>query len=157
MTNIAAAIGPAQIERLDDLARKRPIAYIYRTLLRGRAVEFQQTGADVRASEWMVTLLLPRGADATLMADWRGATSHSRPVFHCAHQLPSTPAAGAFPCRCSERIAARGISLPSYPALRERSGHRAHLQHANRRRSGTGLESERGAAANRRAPDQDTP
>src|SRR4051794_21300608 len=71
MTNIVAAIGLAQIERLDPiLARKRAIGARYRTLLRGLPVTFQQAAEGIVGSDWLVSPLLPPGADRDrLMAD----------------------------------------------------------------------------------------
>ena len=68
MTNIAAAIGLGQVERLDDILRcKRAIAAQYRALLAGSGVTFQVASDAVESSEWLISLLLPRGADRTLI------------------------------------------------------------------------------------------
>ncbi len=64
MTNVAAAIGLAQIERLDSiLARKRAIARRYRDRLTNHPFTFQAQKKTVTNSEWLVSLLLPRGAN----------------------------------------------------------------------------------------------
>lgn len=117
MTNICAAIGTAQMERLPEiLARKREIAEIYRNELVGGTFTFQQTAPDVQSSNWLVSFLLPPGLDRysvmRFMAD-RGIDS--RPVFYCAHHMPMYREETRFPV--AEDIAARGISVPSYPAL----------------------------------------
>ncbi len=118
MTNIEAAIGLAQIERLDDvLARKRQVASLYRERLRSLPVTFQHVPENVVSSEWLFSLLLP---DATrresVMAFLAERHIETRPVFHCAHLMPMyCEAEGSFPV--SEDIAFRGISLPSYPGL----------------------------------------
>jgi perosamine synthetase len=117
MTNICAAIGLAQIERVDAiLARKRAIGALYRDLMADMPVDFQQLIPGVNSSDWLVSLLLPRGTDrAAVMAHMSEAGIETRPVFHCAHQMPMYAAGEHFPV--SEDIAARGISLPSYPKL----------------------------------------
>lgn len=117
MTNIAAAIGVAQFERLEAiLARKRALARRYRSLLAGLPVSFQQPLAGVESSDWLVSLLLPRGADREkLMAAMAAAQVETRPVFYCAHQMPMYAKGQRLPT--SEDISARGISLPSYPSL----------------------------------------
>lgn len=119
MTNIAAAIGLAQIERLPDiLARKHRIAANYRKLLAGSPLTFQQIARDVESSDWMVSVLLPEGADRdAVMTHMSTAGVDTRPVFYCAHQMPMYAKGETFPV--AERIAARGISLPSYPTLSE--------------------------------------
>ncbi len=120
MTNIAAAIGVAQFERLPEiLARKRALALRYRQALAGLPVTFQRPIEGVSGSDWLVSLLLPRGTDRDrLMADMAAQQVETRPVFHCAHQMPMY-ATGLYLPR-SEDIAARGISLPSFPGLTDR-------------------------------------
>ena len=117
MTNIAAAIGVAQIERLPEVrARKKQIAAFYREALAGEGVSFQRLPADVDSSEWLVSLLLPRGIDRDrVMDDMRAAGVDSRPVFYCAHDMPMHATDQSLPV--SSDIASRGISLPSFPDL----------------------------------------
>lgn len=117
MTNICAAIGTAQMERLDSiLQRKSQIARLYRDALSSSGVEFQQVAPEVKSSEWLVTLLLPKGVDRDrVMADLSAQGIDTRPVFYCAHQMPMYLSDRSFPV--AEDIASRGISLPSYPAL----------------------------------------
>jgi perosamine synthetase len=121
MTNVAAAIGLAQLERLDAiLARKQEIAAIYRTLLVPMGLEFQRPSAGVRGSNWLVSVLLPAGIERDrVMVDMAAEGVETRPIFYCAHKMPMySSGAGVFPV--AEEIAARGISLPSYPALIDR-------------------------------------
>jgi perosamine synthetase len=117
MTNIVAAIGLAQIERLEAiLARKRAIAAGYRDLLAGLPITFQQSGPGVDSSAWLVTILLPRGADRErLMSDMSARGIDTRPTFYCAHQMPMYEKGERLPV--SEDISARGLSLPSFPSL----------------------------------------
>jgi perosamine synthetase len=118
MTNIAAAIGLAQLERLDDiLRRKRTIAAQYRTALSQSGVSFQSATAAVESSEWLVTLLLPEGADRdAVMQRMLQEGIETRPVFYCAHNMPPH-LRQSLSLPISESIAARGVSLPSYPTL----------------------------------------
>lgn len=120
MTNICAAIGLAQIERLPTiLARKRAIGDLYRRLCAerlGNIVSFQKLSANVVSSDWLVSLLLPEGTDRTkVMGRMQENGVDTRPVFYCAHQMPMYSNSEHFPV--SEAIAAHGISLPSYPTL----------------------------------------
>jgi perosamine synthetase len=119
MTNIVAAIGLAQIERLDAiLARKRAVAARYEALLRGLPVAFQRPADGVESSHWLVSVLLPPGADRD--AAQRGMAARgvdTRPVFFCAHEMPMYAKGERFPV--AENIAARGLSLPSYPTLED--------------------------------------
>lgn len=117
MTNIAAAIGVAQIERLDEVrARKQEIAAYYRGALEGTGVAFQSQPDDLDSSEWLVSLLVPHGFDRDrVMDDLRTRGVDSRPVFYCAHEMPMYATGQSLPV--SQDIASRGISLPSYPDL----------------------------------------
>lgn len=128
MTNICAAIGLAQMERLGSiLDRKRAIARRYRTMLADVPVTFQVPAPGVDGSDWLVSVLLPPGTDRDrLMADMFARGVDTRPVFFCAHHMPmyAGPAPGANAVHSnalrlpvSEDVAARGISLPSYPTL----------------------------------------
>ena len=64
MTNIEAALGLAQMERLPHiLARKRDIAARYRELLATHPVTFQHAASEVESSNWLVSLLLPPSAN----------------------------------------------------------------------------------------------
>jgi len=117
MTNIAAAIGTAQMERFSGIvARKRHIAELYRTLLADAPVVFQQAPVDVTSNEWLVSVLLPFGCDREEVMKIMAAQGvDTRPVFFCAHHMPMYRSDERFPI--AEDIAARGLSLPSYPAL----------------------------------------
>ncbi|WP_237214357.1 DegT/DnrJ/EryC1/StrS family aminotransferase [Falsiroseomonas oryziterrae] len=118
MTNLAAAIGLGQIERLEDiLARKRAIAARYRDNLAGHPFTFQARKPEVTNSEWLISLLLPPRCDRdAVMRRLAAARIETRPVFYCAHHMPHH-ARPDVSLPVSEDIAARGISLPSYPSL----------------------------------------
>jgi perosamine synthetase len=117
MTNICAAIGLAQIERLAEIIeRKQAIARRYRDLTATLPVSFQERHGSLTSSEWLVSLLLPPGTDrAQLMKGMAASGVDTRPVFHCAHQMPVYARDEHFPN--AEDISSRGISLPSYPQL----------------------------------------
>jgi perosamine synthetase len=117
MTNICAAIGLAQIERLPlIIERKQAIARRYRALTASLPVSFQERQSSLTSAEWLVSLLLPRGVDRDqLMKTMAGAGVDTRPVFHCVHQMPVYARGERFPV--AEDIASRGLSLPSYPQL----------------------------------------
>ncbi|SHI56031.1 perosamine synthetase [Roseomonas rosea] len=117
MTNICAAIGLAQTERLPQiLAAKRRLATFYKETLASLPVTFQRPIEGVESADWLVSLLLPRGTDRDrLMAEMQAAGVETRPVFYPAHHMPMYRSEEHFPV--AEDIAVRGISLPSFPAL----------------------------------------
>lgn len=136
MTNIAAAIGTAQMERLPGiLRRKRALAAQYRALLADGPVTFQEALPGSVGSDWLVSLLLPEGADRDrVMADLQAGGIETRPVFYPAHHMPMYAQGTSTPLDLpvAESIAARGVSLPSYPDLMPRDVERvaASLRHA---------------------------
>jgi perosamine synthetase len=117
MTNIAAAIGLAQFERLQEIRqRKQKVVQQYRELLTELPVTLQRPAANVESSEWLISILLPEGADRDrVMRDMHTLGVDTRPVFYCAHTMPMYAKGEKFPI--AESIAARGVSLPSYPSL----------------------------------------
>ncbi|MFY9512571.1 MAG: DegT/DnrJ/EryC1/StrS aminotransferase family protein [Rubrivivax sp.] len=118
MTNIAAAIGLAQLERADAfLARKREIAMQYAELLRGVPVTLHGEAPDTVHSFWMVCLLVerPDQRDA-LRAHLKQAGIETRPVFYPVHTMPMY-ARSYRKHAVAEDLAWRGINLPSWPGL----------------------------------------
>ena len=52
-------------------------------------LEFQKPAEDVISSNWLVSLLLPRGVDRDqIIEEMRKDGVDTRPVFHCSHHLP---------------------------------------------------------------------
>lgn len=120
MTNLCAAIGVAQLERLDGfIERKRRLAAGYRSGLRGTPLQFQPEPVDGSHSWWMVTALVDNPAERdALRAHLAAAGIETRPAFHPVHGMPMyshryqrNPVA--------EDIAARGFCLPSFPGMSE--------------------------------------
>lgn len=120
MTNICAAIGLAQLERIDDIiAKKRRLSTYYVSHLSNLPIEFQTEAPGTTHSFWMNSILLSDERDREpLMAHLLNAGIETRPVFYPVHtmhmyaerfqRLPNT-----------ESISARGINLPSWPDLSE--------------------------------------
>lgn len=124
MTNVAAAIGLGQAERLDHhLAERRRVAQTYDRLLAPlsdlvvRPVE--QNWA--RHAYWMYTITLAeavRRSRDDVMKSLSSQGIETRPVFYPVHQMPPyRDARGSFPV--AERVAARGINLPTHALLTE--------------------------------------
>ena len=75
--------------------------------------------ADVHTSDWLVSLLLPAGTDRErLMQEMSEQGVETRPTFYCAHTMPMYLRHESFPV--AQDIAARGLSLPSYPLLNDK-------------------------------------
>jgi perosamine synthetase len=121
MTNLAAAIGLAQIEKIDEiLDRKRRLAAQYQARMRDLPLVFQPEPAGARHSYWMVSALLPKGTDREAFfehLEMKGV--ETRPLFYPAHVLPMYEAysqgSQAYPVAVD--LGARGFNLPSFPEL----------------------------------------
>lgn len=125
MTNIAAAIGLAQLEKADwHIARRREIAAHYAHRLRGvPGIELQPEKSWARNVYWMTSIVLNEKAPISrddLMARLAEAGIETRPLFYPIHILPmyrSLVEGQQFPV--AERLAASGLNLPSSATLSE--------------------------------------
>jgi perosamine synthetase len=123
MTNVAAAIGCAQLEQLPDfLARRRQIADRYDTLLKEvPGLETPQTAPGATRVNWLYTVLLPEHFTAEerdqVMAELSEDGIETRPVFYPMHQLPPYAQVDTFPV--STMLARRGLSLPTHVNLED--------------------------------------
>ncbi len=118
MTNICAAIGTAQLERVEEIiARKRAVADEYRKHLSNSIYEMHPEVSGMRHSYWMVSLLLPnKERRDPLRAILLENGVETRPLFYPAHTMPMYRTLKAN-CPIAEDLAYRGINLPSYPDL----------------------------------------
>lgn len=118
MTNIQAAIGLAQLERMDEfVARKRAIAASYKSLLDGAPVEIHGEAPDTRHSYWMTSILVKYSELRDPLRQYLAkAGVETRPLFYPVHTMPMY-AQKFRRLPVAEDLAWRGINLPSYPTL----------------------------------------
>jgi perosamine synthetase len=124
-TNMQAAIGVAQVERMDDiLARKRAMGRRYDDALacvKGLVLPAQKPWA--RVNYWMYAILLDEkvGMDAfQFAAALKQRDVETRPFFMGMHEQPAFHKLGLFRnlrLPVSERIYRRGLYLPSGVAI----------------------------------------
>jgi perosamine synthetase len=124
MTNVAAAIGLAQLEQIDELmgARAR-LADWYRSRLERLANKLVPQAAEpwTRPVLWMQTVMLRAGGEVerdTVMRTLDAAGIETRPVFYPMHLLPpyqEDPTLYPNATRC----ASRGMNLPTHGLLTE--------------------------------------
>ena len=124
MTNIAAAIGLAQLERADEMIeRKRKIAAQYAELLQGLPLQMHGEMRDTKHSFWMVSILVNKPEDRDLLRTHLAeARIETRPVFFPVHTMP-TYAKTYRRHSVAEDIARRGINLPSWPDMSDEDVH----------------------------------
>lgn len=121
MTNIEAAIGLAQLERVDwQIARRRENAYWYKQFLSncpGLTLMPEQPWA--KSVFWMYSVVLDSIAPISrdrLMRVLLEQKIETRPFFYPLHSLPMYDREEAYPV--AEALANRGINLPSSAKLR---------------------------------------
>jgi perosamine synthetase len=127
MTNMQAALGLAQLERIEEIiARKRWMGREYTRHLQGiQALELQQQEVWARSVYWMYGIVLAQESNmnARLLAEElkkRGV--ETRPFFIGMHEQPVFHQRGLFVGEqypVAERISRRGLYLPSGLTLTE--------------------------------------
>jgi dTDP-4-amino-4,6-dideoxygalactose transaminase len=128
LSNLAAALGLAQLERLPAaVARKRALAERYRAALAALpgVRQCHPEGDGVRNGFWLYSLVLDTPARrAQWLAGLAAAGIQSRPFFTPLHRQPYLPRApflraGAARAANSDFLADRGLHLPSSANLSE--------------------------------------
>jgi perosamine synthetase len=128
MTNLQAAVGLAQLERLDEfVARKRRMGALYTQALAGLQGVRTPLPATGYADNvyWVYGLVLEKGADftaETAMARLAERGIGTRPFFYPLHQQPVLQRMGLFAGQrfpVAEQLATYGFYIPSGMALSE--------------------------------------
>jgi perosamine synthetase len=127
LTNISAALGCAQLERIDDhIAVKRRISERYRQGIKSTpGLSFPEVAPWAGSVCWLSTVLVDRhtyGLDSRELMDHLARKGiGSRPLWQPLHLSPAHRAGvevgAVFPV--AERLAADALSLPSSVGLRE--------------------------------------
>jgi perosamine synthetase len=120
LTNIQAALGVAQMERIEEfIARKRAIAARYCELLHGTpGLSMPVEEPWAKNVYWMFSMLVDENLGISrddLMIHLKTRGVDSRPFFYPIHTMP--PYATGHPLPVAERVARQGINLPSSVAL----------------------------------------
>jgi len=117
MSNVQAAIGLAQVERIGELiARKREIMQAYRERLgRYQGLSLNPEPPGTQNGSWMPTAVFDRSLGVTredLQAAFKAADIDARVFFH---PLSSLPMFGDVTCNAwAWDVPGRAINLPSY-------------------------------------------
>jgi perosamine synthetase len=126
MSNIQAAIGCAQLERVEELVqKKRNILAYYREGVRNMAVSLNPEPAGAVNGAWMPTVVFDRGTGVTreqLQAAFAQENIDARVFFHPLSALPMfEPVLGN---TASRDIPERAMNLPSYHDIDEAAQNR---------------------------------
>ncbi len=119
MTNLCAALGLAQIEKVNKFLEKKKLIFeYYKTKLSNLNITFQDNICSQNISSyWMICFLLDKDSQRDKLRNYlKDNGIETRPIFYPIHLMPMYKGArGDFPK--SEHIAFKGINLPSYPEL----------------------------------------
>ncbi len=118
MTEIAAALGLTQLQRLDEIvARRREIAALYREGL-STLVDLQTTPEGAESNYQTLGIILPQGqARDAFVEELRKRGVEAGILSYAVHQLGSF-AGHDESLPIAEHVAARGVALPLYPQMR---------------------------------------
>jgi perosamine synthetase len=118
LPNINAALGCAQLEKLDEfVTRKRALAQRYQTAFASlRGARFFSEPQFARSNYWLNAILLDRAGDGARDAILEAANAAgfgTRPVWKLMHQLPMYTQCPKMELATAESLAERLINLPS--------------------------------------------
>lgn len=119
LTNVQAAIGVAQMERLPEfLARKSSIHAAYRAAFEPFGLAGVQPAPGAGCSHWLSTFTLPHGVNRIeLSRRLREANIEVRPLWQPLHRSPAMRGSYAERCPCAEDLYDRALSLPSSTSI----------------------------------------
>lgn len=128
MTNIQAAIGLAQLEKIDELIeRRRNNAHLYNELLKGiEGITLPVEKEWVKNVYWMYSILIEDEFGISkdeLMDRLEEKGIETRPFFVPIHQQPVFHKMGWYKDEnypIAEKLALKGINLPSSSGLKEK-------------------------------------
>jgi perosamine synthetase len=123
MTNLQAALGCAQLERVDEiLARRAEILRLYRAALADTDIELNPSARGIEPICWLVVARLPGRWTPARLCELADRLLHehgidTRPFFVPLHELPPYAACrfvrGDGERSVSAELASRGLCLPS--------------------------------------------
>ncbi|RLE64360.1 MAG: aminotransferase DegT [Thermoprotei archaeon] len=113
MTNLQAALGIAQLKKIDLLvAKKRQIASLYKKLLQD--LPFITIAPEMPWAKnvyWLYSVLVKKEIKDKIMASLEEKGIETRPFFHPIHMLPPYKSSLTLPV--AEELSAKGLNLPS--------------------------------------------
>ena len=119
MTNMQAAIGVAQLKKIDYLVeRRRWIAKTYNELFKGiKQIKTAPEMEWAKNTYWYYSILIPKESRNKVMQTLSEKGIEARPFFYPLHMLPIYPSKRRL--KIAEDLSLRGLNLPSGPQLTE--------------------------------------
>jgi perosamine synthetase len=125
LTNIQAAFGCAQLERLDEyLSAKRRIAAVYTEAFKNiPGITSMSAAPWAESSFWLFTILVDQSlyglSSRELMRHLESAGIQARPLWQPIHLSPAHAASPKIDCTIAEWLNAHALSLPCSVGLTE--------------------------------------
>lgn len=121
LTNIASAIGLAQIERVEEiLSAKKNISDFYKFYLEGLGLIFQEIQKDSIGSFWLNVVKFPSASTLNKVKNiLTNAGVEVRPTFPLVSDMPPYKGITNKDFSIAREISETGICLPSFPGLPE--------------------------------------
>jgi perosamine synthetase len=126
LTNLQAAVGVAQLERLEGfIAKKRAIAQRYAQWLQQERlkVSLMPAPVDVEPTYWLYSILLEQGTTVAkrqgIIRRLHASGIEARPLWPPLHRLPLYRRCQAVESQCATQLYARAVSLPSSVGLHD--------------------------------------
>ncbi len=125
LSNLAAALGVAQMQQLDELvaARRRIAATYAEQLADVPGLSFMPEAPEARASCWLTTVLIDQAASGMtsreLLRTLGAAGIEARPLWQPLHRSPAFADGPNRDCPIADRLHAQALSLPSSAHLTE--------------------------------------
>lgn len=111
LTNLAAALGLAQLARLPEFVRrKRQIADRYRAFAAENACTYQPILPHTHPSDWLCSFITPHRD--RLLADLNAVNIGARPLWQPLSQQPCLRGRRSWGGAIAQRLAVEGISVP---------------------------------------------
>lgn len=123
LSNLLAALGLAQVGRLDDMiARRRSVREMYRELFASTpGVSLFGGEGDVEDNCWLTSIVIDSSVAGWSPEDLRSWLANdnieSRPLWKPMHRQPLFASARAFVTGVSDNLFEQGLTLPSGSAL----------------------------------------
>ena len=119
MTNICAAIGLAQLKKINSfISKKKKIDLLYRKFLKSNKINFQKIDKFCNSSYWLTTILFNNANTKKKVFKYlKKKNIETRPIFKPMNQLKMYKLSNKN-FKNSLNLYSRGISLPSYPNLK---------------------------------------
>jgi len=112
MTNLQAALGVAQLKKIDFLVqKKREIASTYKGFFKKLDVATAPEMPWAKSVYWLYSILVERSLRDKIIKHLYDKNIETRPFFHPLHTLPPYKTGTSLPI--AEDLSARGINLPT--------------------------------------------